>query len=123
MSSNNNVFIYSTTQGSGDEADEHKHQNVMRKKSMSMEPKEIRKIKNIKLHRKTNSCTFSRRDVYGNLISKEFKQQKVTFRDMISLKPLTEVVPVKRIRYSDNRIENPIAKVEMAKCQCTCLIF
>jgi hypothetical protein len=123
MSDNNNVLVYSTTKGSADEAEDTKQKTVMRKKSMSMENTEIRNKIMIRLSRKTNSCNFARKDFFGNIISKDFKEQKVSFRDLISLKPLTEVVPVQRIRYSDNRIDNTVGRVEMAKCECKCLIF
>jgi hypothetical protein len=123
MSSNKDVFVYSTTQGSGDEAEDTKQPTIMRKKSMSMENSEIKNKTIIRLNRKTNSCNFGRKDVFGNIISKELKEQKVSFRDLISLKPLAEVVPVARIRYSDIRIDDTVGRVEMAKCECKCLIF
>jgi hypothetical protein len=121
-----NVFIHSTNNGSTDEIEEeNKSPKALRKKSISMNDIDIRNKLFIRTHKKSNSCIFRRRDFFGNIINKENKQYKVTFRDLVTIKPLTEVVPVVKFRYSDTKIieSSNVDKVEMAKCECKCLIF
>jgi hypothetical protein len=122
--SGNNVFVYSTTLGSIEETEDNQNIPVLRKKSISMNDNEIKNRMKIRLvHRKSNSCSNIRKDGYGNIISKNNKNYKVSFRDGISCKPLTEVIPFKKILYTNETTNAHVGKVEMAKCECKCLIF
>jgi hypothetical protein len=121
----NNVLKNSTTNGSSDEEDEsNKSTKAIRKKSMSMNDNEIRnKIIIRKIKRRSNSCIFRRKDFYGNIISKGNKNYKVTFRDMVTINPLSEVIPVLKFRYSDEKFESNVGRVELARCDCKCIII